>query len=287
VTLMLVQGFVRNQGDAWGWTLDWLSRAADQPEDGNDALAGYLAFIAALGKRLGELHAVLARRCDDPAFAPEEAGTADRTSWAAGAIAQLDPALALLRDAQELSEEDAALRDSVLARADGLRAAARRLAASADGALKTRVHGDFHLGQVLVAQGDAVIVDFEGEPARTLEERRAKGSPLRDVAGLLRSLDYAAGAAAGQLSSAPAERRDALLARFRQEAGAAFLTAYREAEAAAPVRWAPEATTDALIDLFTLEKAAYEVRYEAANRPGWLPIPLRGLAALADRLVRA
>ncbi|WP_376099219.1 maltose alpha-D-glucosyltransferase [Roseomonas sp. CCTCC AB2023176] len=287
VTLMLVQGFVRNQGDAWGWTLDWLSRAADQPEDGNDALAGYLAFIAALGKRLGELHAVLARPSDDPAFAPEEAGTADRTSWAAGAIAQLDPALTLLRDAQDLAEEDAALRDSVLARADGLRAAARRLAASADGALKTRVHGDFHLGQVLVAQGDAVIVDFEGEPARTLEERRAKGSPLRDVAGLLRSLDYAAGAAAGQLSAAPAERRDALLARFRQEAGAAFLTAYREAEAAAPVKWAPEATTDALIDLFTLEKAAYEVRYEAANRPGWLPIPLRGLAALADRLVRA
>ncbi len=279
VTLMVVQGFVRNQGDAWSWTLEWLSRAADEADDGQDALAGYLAFVGALGKRLGELHATLALPSGDAAFAPEEAGTADRTAWATGALAQLDPALDLLRVA-DLAEADRATADALLARADALRRAARRLAASADGALKTRLHGDFHLGQVLVAQGDAVIVDFEGEPARTLDERRAKGSPLRDVAGLLRSLDYAAAAFAMNPSVAPAERRDALLLRFREEASAAFLAAYREA---AP-KLSPDATRDALLDLFLLEKAAYEVRYEAANRPAWLPIPLRGLAALADRI---
>jgi maltose alpha-D-glucosyltransferase/alpha-amylase len=284
VTLMLLQGFVRNQGDGWGWTLDWLARAADQTGEETDSLAGYLSFIAALGKRLGELHAVLARPSDDAAFTPEVAGEASRTAWAEGAIEQLDPALDLLAKAP-LEGEDKALADSLLARRDALKAAARKLAQSADGALMTRVHGDFHLGQVLVAQGDAVIVDFEGEPARTLEERRAKGSPLRDVAGLLRSLDYAAAAAAGAQTTAPAERRDALLTRFREEASAAFLAAYREAEEASPNQWAPEETRDALIDLFLLEKASYELRYEAANRPAWLSIPLRGLAALADRLV--
>jgi maltose alpha-D-glucosyltransferase/alpha-amylase len=285
VTLMLLQGFVRNQGDGWGWTLDWLSRAADQTDDEHgDALSGYFAFIAALGRRLAELHAVLAAPSEDSAFAPEVAGEDTRTAWADGAIAQLDPALDLLEKA-ELGEEERALADVLLGHRYALKQAVRRLAQSADGALMTRVHGDFHLGQVLVAQGDAVIVDFEGEPARTLEERRAKGSPLRDVAGLLRSLDYAAAAAASSLSTAPAERRDALLARFREEAGAAFSEAYREVEAAAPVPWAPAETRDALLDLFLLEKAAYELRYEAANRPAWLSIPLRGLAALADRLV--
>ncbi|WP_426955842.1 maltose alpha-D-glucosyltransferase [Muricoccus radiodurans] len=289
VTLMLLQGFVRNQGDGWGWTLDWLARAADQPTEGDaeDSLSGYLAFIAALGRRLAELHAALAAPSDDPAFAPEVAGEASRAAWAEGAIAQLEPALDLLAGAKDLSPEDAALAESLVSRREVLKAVAQRLAQSADGALMTRVHGDFHLGQVLVAQGDAVLVDFEGEPARTLEERRAKGSPLRDVAGLLRSLDYAAAAAATALSTAPAERRDALLARFRTEASATFEAAYREVEAASPTPWAPAATRDALQDLFLLEKAAYEIRYEAANRPAWLPIPLRGLAALADRLVTA
>jgi maltose alpha-D-glucosyltransferase / alpha-amylase len=160
------------------------------------------------------------------------------------------------------------------------------LARSAAGALKTRVHGDFHLGQVLVAQGDAVIVDFEGEPARSLEERRAKGSPLRDVAGLLRSFDYAAAMAAStEAAGAPAERRVALIQRWQQDSMRAFLDAYHAVEAAAERRWVPAGAEAALLDLFLLEKAAYEVRYEAANRPDWIGVPLRGLAAIAERLV--
>ncbi|MDT8275002.1 maltose alpha-D-glucosyltransferase [Roseomonas mucosa] len=294
VTLMLLQGFVRNQGDGWGWTLDWLARSVDEAalaHDGHeDIFAGYLSFATALGRRLGELHAVLAAPSDDPAFTPEPAVEADRTAWAEGALEQLEPALKLLEKATDLSEADAARAQSLLGKAQALRGKVHALAQAADGALKTRVHGDFHLGQVLVSQGDAVIVDFEGEPARSLEERRAKGSPLRDVAGLLRSFDYAAAAAAqshdtGSSSAVPQERREALLARFRQEASDAFLAAYRVVEHAAERPWVPEASEQSLLDLFLIEKAAYEIRYEAANRPAWLPLPLRGLAAIVERLI--
>jgi maltose alpha-D-glucosyltransferase/alpha-amylase len=295
-TLMLAQGFARNQGDGWGWTLDWLSRAVDEvaltDEAPEDPFAGYAPFATALGRRLGELHAVLARPHPDPAFAPEPATAVERDAWAAGALAQLDPALDLLAARQDLPEADAARAARVLGRRDALRRAVHRLAQSAEGALKTRLHGDFHLGQVLVAQGDAVIVDFEGEPARSLAERRAKGSPLRDVAGLLRSLDYAASVAiateaSGTATAAPTERRAALLVRWQQEAASAFLAAYRAVEAAAPDPWVSAEAEAPLLDLFLLEKAAYEIRYEAANRPQWIGVPLRGLAALTDRLASA
>jgi maltose alpha-D-glucosyltransferase / alpha-amylase len=155
-------------------------------------------------------------------------------------------------------------------------------------ALRTRIHGDFHLGQVLVAQGDAFLIDFEGEPARELEERRAKSSPLRDVAGLLRSLSYASAAAQSTMEAAPqmtADRKRALFERFRAAAAEAFLDEYRTAtEAAAQPLVAPE-HEQALLDLFLIEKAAYEIRYEAANRPTWLSLPVRGLAALTSRLL--
>jgi maltose alpha-D-glucosyltransferase/alpha-amylase len=292
-TLMLAQGFVRNQGDGWGWTQDWLTRAVDEaaltdtPPD--DPFAGYLSFAAALGTRLGELHAALARPTDQAAFAPELATEADRATWAAGALAQLEPALELLSAGPALPSDAVPHAERLLARADALREATYRLAQSADGALKTRVHGDFHLGQVLVAQGDAVIVDFEGEPARPLDERRAKGSPLRDVSGLLRSFDYAAHVATATESSAasaaaPVERRAALIVRWQQETERAFLEAYRAVEMAAANPWVPQGAEAALIDLFLIEKAAYEIRYEAANRPAWIGVPLRGLATLAERI---
>ncbi|GGG35795.1 alpha-amylase [Caldovatus sediminis] len=294
-TLMLLQGFVRNQGDGWGWTLDWLARSVDEaaltdtlPED---SFAGYLTFAASLGRRLGELHATLAMPSPDPAFAPETAGEGDGERWAAGVIAQLGPALELLAQPRDWPDpQTAELVGALVRRRGALERAVRRLAQAAPGALKTRVHGDFHLGQVLVAQGDAVIVDFEGEPARRLEERRAKTSPLRDLAGLLRSLDYAAAVAtateaSGTATAAPTERRAALLERWRAEASDAFLSAYRAVAQEAPHPWVPAEGADRLLDLFLVEKAAYEVRYEAANRPSWLPVPARGLAALAYRIL--
>jgi maltose alpha-D-glucosyltransferase/alpha-amylase len=160
---------------------------------------------------------------------------------------------------------------------------------SAGGAiLKTRVHGDFHLGQVLVAQGDAVIVDFEGEPARNLAERRAKNSPLKDVAGLLRSFDYAAATLPRESAMADmpsAEHRLAALNVWQESATTAFLDAYRAVAEAQEHSWLGSPGEQDAIDIFLIEKVAYEIGYEIANRPDWLHVPLHGLERLARRLL--
>jgi maltose alpha-D-glucosyltransferase/alpha-amylase len=148
---------------------------------------------------------------------------------------------------------------------------------------KTRIHGDYHLGQVLVAQDDLVVIDFEGEPSRTLTERRAKSSPLRDAAGMLRSFDYAAAMALARVRDSyelqSEEAREKALA-WRDTTRGEFLAAYLETlGASAP---APELTAQ-LLDLFTLQKAIYEIGYELSNRPGWVRIPLAGVMdVLAD-----
>jgi maltose alpha-D-glucosyltransferase/alpha-amylase len=294
-TLVVLQGFVRNQGDGWGWTLDFLNRAVEQmavtdssAAEQEDAFAGYSVFATALGRRLAEMHAVLAEAEGDEAFTPVPAGPEDGRQWADGARAQLSAAFdALARVKTWEHPEDAARAEYLAERKDALMGALDGLAAAAPGALRTRVHGDFHLGQVLVVQGDACIIDFEGEPAKTLEQRRAKTSPLRDVAGLLRSFDYAVGAAGpGQATTSGAvnERRGPMLENFRTHAAGAFLEAYQMVHEAAPRRWADPAAEAALLDLFLIEKAAYEICYEAANRPTWIGIPLRGLEELARRV---
>jgi maltose alpha-D-glucosyltransferase/alpha-amylase len=289
--LAVLQGFVRNQGDAWRWTLDYLLRTWDEfshaVDDASRAeiLADYDGFAAAVGTRLGELHAVLAQPSEDEAFRPEVAGEADTAGWAADARLQLKRAMEAL---DSLDPQDAALReqhDRLLARREALCRRIDALAAHGQGALRTRVHGDFHLGQVLVVQGDAWLIDFEGEPARPLEERRVKTTPLRDVAGFLRSLDYVAAVALrGEEGIAPIE--DPLFApfleRFRLRASEVFLGAYVAVLERAPVRWIATGALAPLLELFLLDKAAYEIAYEAANRPGWLGVPLQGLLRLAD-----
>lgn len=297
-TLMLVQGFVRNQGDGWGWTLDFLARAVEEiavtgheGEAALDAFASYAPFATATGRRLAELHAVLAQPCEDPDFTPEEADSAELQLWADGALEQMELAFAVLRAPREWPDEETrAMAADVTSHARTLRDAVRHLGEAGHGTLRTRVHGDFHLGQVLVVQGDAFIIDFEGEPARPPEQRRRKSCPLRDVAGLLRSFDYAAAAAApGRSAASPltGERRRPLLERFRTEAAQRFLDSYRATLDQSPRRWVPREAEAPLLNLFLLEKAAYEIRYEAANRPGWLPIPLRGLYAIAHRLLES
>jgi maltose alpha-D-glucosyltransferase/alpha-amylase len=165
-----------------------------------------------------------------------------------------------------------------------LTAAVRKLAKSGTGTLMTRVHGDFHLGQVLVASGDVYIIDFEGEPATSTAERRAKSSPLRDVAGLVRSLDYAGATMIDRknVGAMPVDEtaRHHLITEFRTRANAAFLREYW----AASGLHGSEAER-ALLDLFLIEKAAYEIAYEAANRPTWIGVPLAGLSDLATRIL--
>ena len=162
------------------------------------------------------------------------------------------------------------------------------LAEAATGGLRMRVHGDLHLGQVLVIKGDAYLIDFEGEPARPLHERRGKHSPYKDVSGVLRSFDYAAAMArSGQGVDSTGQgdaARQRVTERYLREASQAFVQAYRLATANLGHAWQEPGAEDAALMLFSLEKAAYEVAYEAENRPAWLPVPLHGLHSLLSEL---
>ncbi len=160
-----------------------------------------------------------------------------------------------------------------------LAAALRGLAEAATGATLTRIHGDLHLGQLLVANGDVYIIDFEGEPAKPVAQRRAKNHRLRDVAGMLRSFDYAAAVMKRKSVATQAHvadpQRDAFLGTFVERAAQCFLAGYAE------VLPAQDAEAEqSLLRLFLIEKAAYEIAYEAANRPAWIDVPLHGLAQL-------
>ena len=301
-TLILLQQYIDNQGDAWQWTLDTLTRAmrqttvaeaADtmQPADLADPEQELQSLMGTLGRRLGELHAALATPTAEPDFAPRPAGDDDVQAWAQGARAQLDAAFEILRGKSGWdSEDDARSAEQLLAQREPLLRKVDALAAAGRDTLCIRIHGDFHLGQVLVAHGDVYIVDFEGEPARSLAQRREKSSPLRDVAGLLRSIDYAAAFAGSQgpadLDEAAELRKQRILQRFAPSSKEAFLTGYRDAAQAGGLVAAGDAE-QALLQLFVVEKAAYEICYEAANRPAWIPVPLRGLAQIADDLLNA
>ena len=288
-TVGVMTAFVRNQGDAWQWTLDHLSRLVDELAVGDagigepiDPMRGYDTIAAAIGRRLGQLHETLANVADDPAFAPEPTSVAEAESIASKVSAQLDRAFAHVERVRESLDPAArADADRLLASRELLATSVRTAAALAVDAPRIRIHGDFHLGQVLLSSGEAWIIDFEGEPARSLEERRRKANPLRDVAGLLRSFDYAAAVAARSPEPAALgsfERRAALLELFREQASQRFLEAYFAARG----RATPHA--QGLLTLFLVDKAAYEISYEAANRPDWIDVPIRGLARLVDGL---
>jgi maltose alpha-D-glucosyltransferase/alpha-amylase len=289
--LGVAQGFIRNQGDAWTWTLDWLTRGLSNLTGAEEAeavepeiFADYDAIATLLGQRLGEMHVVLAQPSEDAAFTPERADGEAVRIFAERAERQLTAAYAAIEAQQNLDAGSTESAANLLAHSKALMEATRRLARGAIGTTLTRIHGDLHLGQMLVANGDIYIIDFEGEPARLLQERRAKTSALRDVAGVIRSLDYAAAVVRrrSRASQAPLSeaRSDAFLDTFLQRANVAFAAGYGEA-----VGGMHDLVDNDLLKLFLIEKAAYEVCYEAANRPGWLDVPLHGLAQLAERLV--
>jgi len=293
-SMIVAQEFVQNQGDAWQFTLNYLARFIESVRlnpnnraDEADQLANYGGFARSVGTRLGELHALLAKPTQDEAFSPEMVDARTAREWGEGAAAQLEFAFNALGKITAFQDDATAKAAAfVLRNRAHLLDLLPTLAAAGEGTLATRIHGDFHLGQVLVATGDAYIIDFEGEPAKKLEVRRAKSSAVRDVAGLLRSFDYAAAAAALGPTAPSAGNAAAPLARFVEDMSAQFLTAYRAIERAAEPRWVEDEKAEAaLLDLFLLEKSAYEICYEAANRPGWLGIPLRGFAAIATRVL--
>ena len=250
-TLAVVQELIPRAGDGWKWLLAELR--AGRPA---------LEAIRRLGQVTGELHHALAVGTGDPAFEPEPIADADLTRWATAVRDQLDRARAALGDSRSIPQVF-----DLAGALDGLR-----------GRQKIRHHGDLHFGQTLRRDtGDWVIIDFEGEPLRPLAERRRRHTALRDVAGILRSLDYASA------SSRP-PGGEAWTERWQRDAVEAFLSGYRAATANAGFVPTSEAAFRRALAVFEVEKAAYEIVYEANQRPDWIEIPKRGLVSAAARL---
>lgn len=325
-TLALLHARINNQGDAWTWTQEYLKRTLENAaltgesrDDFDEELSSYTTVAAAIGKRLAQLHAILAQPSDDEAFRPAAADKRDAQGWGKDIRAMFGKALTALASRKgSLSEQNAAYLQELQAGRKALLGEIDRRVSALAGTLLTRIHGDFHLGQVLIAQSDVFLIDFEGEPVRSLSERRSKSCPWRDVAGLIRSFDYASAAfrvsdaTSTPVSDDPAEpdllaassgalllqQRLDLLEQFCQTATSAFLAAYRSARMeAAPMQADEEGGPDpdsveaigddTLLDLALLEKAAYEICYEAAHRPDWIGIPLAGLVRASRRLLAA
>jgi maltose alpha-D-glucosyltransferase / alpha-amylase len=233
------------------------------------------------------LQLALASRDDLPDFAPEPATADDVKSWRDELLERANGTLdELARHRGDLKDNDRPLVDGLLARRRSLPQRLRELLPTNLDTMKIRHHGDFHLGQMLIVKDDVFIIDFEGEPRRSLEDRRRKAPAARDVAGLIRSIDYSATAALERaLRSAPDEpgRLAPSLDRWRQQSVAAFLSAYRQHLTDARLWPSAFENSERLLDFFLLEKAFYEINYELAHRPDWLRVPLAGTWRILTR----
>jgi trehalose synthase-fused probable maltokinase len=309
----ILQQFVPNHGDAWKFTLDSLQAFFERalpskrlaptlssehplmligqevPPKLRLFVGDYMDAAALLGRRTAEMHLALADPEGGPDFAPQSLALADNEHLAKEFIDQAETTFALLENKRSsfegvtLENVDKALglRSQILARFSAI-------ANQPISAQRIRFHGDYHLGQVLYTGSDFMIIDFEGEPARPLAERRAKALALRDVAGMIRSFQYAAFAALfGQIPGLPSDPAslsviEGWAAAWNATVSSAYLRAYFERAGDAsfiPATW-PERRM--LLDAFVLQKALYEIAYELNNRPLWLPIPVRGILSLIN-----
>ena len=307
VAIAVVQEFVPNRGDGWGYALRLVTRYFDRvcslpvrretrppapssPLDvaqtgrlplprqliGRDALK----MATLLGTRTGELHLALASDRRDPAFAPAPCSEAYQRVLVREQFARAAATFRLLRNSlrqlpaavKKEAEATLCLRHDYLARI-------RRIGAGRLAAVRIRCHGDYHLGQILYTGNDFIIIDFEGEPAKPLRARREKHPPFRDAAGMMRSFHYAAYAG---LFGRGKNGRSTLALRSWADAwyvtmAGVFLRAYLNALSGSPLLPSDPAVTALLLETFLVEKALYEVAYELNNRPSWLPIPLTGI----------
>jgi maltose alpha-D-glucosyltransferase / alpha-amylase len=290
----VVHGFVQNQGDAWTVTSHYLDRFVEEQRlltaeaaGHSDEEGAYLRRMDQVGRRVAELQLALASRDDIVDFAPEPISANDVRSWTERLLRRAGRAFDdLARRRSELSEDDRQLVDALFSYREALPARLRELLPETVDAMKIRHHGDFHLGQMLIVKDDVFIIDFEGEPRRSIEDRRRKAPAARDVAGLIRSIDYSATAALERaLKSAPDEhgKLARALEAWREHCAAAFMAAYRSS--LTDVRLWPQSleAADRLLDFFLLEKAFYEIEYELAHRPDWLRVPLAGTWRILSR----
>jgi trehalose synthase-fused probable maltokinase len=255
-TLGILQEYLAGARDGWELVLDEL---ATDPE-------GLLERLRALGEVTGELHTALGSDPADPAFSPDEPSAESLALLTADVDEQIERLFVELPEIEPL--------EPVSGRGQDVRETLQMLSHIGAGGRVIRTHGDFHLGQTMLSDRGWVILDFEGEPARPLPERRLKRSPLRDVAGMLRSFSYAAAGARLLRGAAPPEN-------WEDRARATFLEGYRQTVDAGLLPPGQQAT-DQLLAVFELEKAVYELRYELNNRPDWVSIPVAGILRLLD-----
>ncbi len=303
----MLQELVPNEGDGWAWTLEELARFCEsvagcpRPKDDGEAATfltrgrisdeltekAWLSLDAAalLGRRTAEMHIALATETNDDAFQAEAVTPVDLQADADRITDQIAATLTALRSAMpQLTDETADQAALVLSQRVQLFAKAKALVREEPSGKRIRIHGDFHLGQVLRAKNDFVLLDFEGEPARPLAERRKKQCPLKDVAGMLRSFSYAAWAGCEQYVQRHPDRKSALepwTRLWQKGMSTAYLSAYIEASTKAGLLPSPQ-QSDVLLNAYLLEKSLYELLYELNNRPAWVRIPLAGILALTD-----
>jgi trehalose synthase-fused probable maltokinase len=259
-TLGILQEYVEGRSDGWELALDAIATDPD----------AFLEHVGRLGEVTGAMHAALAEDASDPAFAPEEASVESLGLL----VASVDEEVG--RVFLDLPDDVEALQP-IAGRGEEVRDRLRLLSHAGSGGRVIRHHGDYHLGQVLWTGGDWVVLDFEGEPARSLSERRQKRSPLRDVAGMLRSFAYAA-------EAAPLLRGVEAPDDFEERARADFLAGYL-ATVDSSLLPAGEEALERLLVVFELEKAVYELRYELDNRPDWVRIPVAAIERLLGAAV--
>jgi maltose alpha-D-glucosyltransferase/alpha-amylase len=316
MTLAILHAYVANEGDAWQYTLDTLSRYFEQavaqpcdpgevpvppgetlalldqqiPQRAAEMIGTYLESARLLGMRTAELHLALASVPEDPDFAPEPFSALYQRSIYQSMRGTAAQALDLLRKRwKDFGEEVREKARRVLELEPEVQRRFRAISEQKITAMRMRFHGDYHLGQVLYTGKDFVIIDFEGEPARPLSERRIKRSPLRDVAGMLRSFHYAVYMAlnthlsGGSLRPESEAVLEAWARCWQRWVSSAFLRAYLETSAKAPFVPQTREELRVLLNAFLVEKACYELGYELNNRPDWVRLPLLGLLQLLQR----
>jgi maltose alpha-D-glucosyltransferase/alpha-amylase len=293
-SIAVVHRFVENQGDAWAATSGYLDRYVEEqrllPAESSgesQELGAYLRLTNHIGRRVAEMQLALASRNDIPDFAPEPVTAADLKDWSGRTLERAQRIFEeLARRRHGLSEADRASVDMLLAYQERFPAFLNSLLPENINVMKIRHHGDFHLGQMLMVKDDVFIIDFEGEPRRSLEERRSKAPAARDVAGLIRSIDYSTTSALDRATRTTPDTEGRLsraIHDWRTRSVEGVLTAYRAAMTD-PRLWPDETrAAERLLDFFLLEKGLYEIEYEMGHRPDWLRVPLSGTLRILSR----
>jgi len=313
VTLGILHGYIPNEGDAWNYTLDELGFFFDRvlahpevespplikgslldiaemsvPESAEETIGPYLTSAQHLAQRTAELHMMLASASADARFTPEPFSLAYQRSLFHSMRSYTNQVLRLMHQRlPKLPDNFRPMAKTILDNESTIIQRFQEITRQKITGMRIRCHGDFHLGQVLYTGDDFVIIDFEGEPARYLTERRIKRSPLRDVAGMIRSFHYAAYAALRSRADTVLRPEDLPILEEWSKVwylwvSVAFLKAYLELVSDLPILPESKQGKKVLLDAYLMEKALYEINYELNNRPDWINLPLQGVLQILD-----